>query len=69
MERQMYTIPETAYLIGMKSTKTRELIRDKKIFSVRIGRSVRVPANAIEEFIGQLEKDSVVDAEKGLKHG
>jgi len=56
VQKQLYTIPETCEQIGMRPTKTRELIAKGSIFSVRIGRSVRVPAYAIAEFIRRLEE-------------
>ena len=56
--KHLFSVTETADQIGMGITKTRELIGNGSIKSVRVGRSVKVPAHAIADFVRQLEEQA-----------
>jgi len=56
VEKYLFTIAELCNQINMGLTKTTELVRTGEIASVRIGRSVRIPAHAVAEFVRRLEE-------------
>lgn len=45
------TLPECADALGIGLTKTRELIEDGKLPTVRFGRAVRVPVDALRSLV------------------
>ena len=54
MDRLLLRVEEAAEALNLGRSKTFELIRDEKLRVVRIGRSVRVPADAVREFVERL---------------
>ena len=48
MERQLLRIAETAEILGIGRTRAYELTRKGEIPSIRVGKSVRVPINALK---------------------
>lgn len=54
MEPLLLSIPEAAQLLGIGRSKTYELVATGELATVRIGRSVRVPRTAVEEFVDRL---------------
>lgn len=48
------TIPQAAAALGVGRSTIYELIRQKRLEAVKIGRCTRVPADAIMQFISQL---------------
>jgi excisionase family DNA binding protein len=66
MEKLLLKPAEVSELVGLGQSKTYELIATGEIPSVRIGRSVRVPADRLREWIEQLKGgESLKDAQKG----
>jgi excisionase family DNA binding protein len=67
MEKLLLRINETAQLIGLGKSKTYDLIARGELPSIRIGKSVRVPAEKLREWVNSrlasIEKN---DEEKGL---
>lgn len=51
MEKQLLTIDETAEVLSLGKTKIYEFIRDNELTSVKFGKSRRVTAKSIEDFI------------------
>jgi len=51
VEKLAYRIPEAAEAIGISRTKTYNLIKEGKLPSVRIGASLRVPVEALREWL------------------
>lgn len=47
----LLTVPEAAKALRLGTTKTRELIAARRLQAVRVDRSVRVPEEAIAEFL------------------
>ncbi len=47
---RFYTARETARILRLGDGRALQLIRDKKIRSIRIGHTIRVSADAIREF-------------------
>jgi excisionase family DNA binding protein len=65
MEKLLLKPAEVSELAGLGKSKTYELIATGEIPSVRIGRSVRVPADRLREWIEQLKGgESFKDAQK-----
>jgi excisionase family DNA binding protein len=54
-EKILYTTEETAASLGIGVTKTKELLRDGELRSIKIGRHRRIPVSAIKEFVVLLE--------------
>jgi excisionase family DNA binding protein len=64
MEKLLLRPTETAELLGLGKSKTYDLIAKGQIPSVRIGKSVRVPADKLREWVaaqiranGEQQKD------------
>lgn len=55
LPRKFYRVPEAAQILGLGKSKTYELVQSGAIRTVRVGRAVRVPASAIDEFAERLE--------------
>lgn len=53
----LLTIPQAADALGIGRTKTYELISTGELPAVRIGRAVRIPARAVEDFAIRLEQE------------
>ena len=54
MDKLLYTVPEVAEMVGLGRSKLYELIASGQIQTVRIGRSVRVPVDALRTFMDGL---------------
>jgi excisionase family DNA binding protein len=50
-ERRLLTVPEASERLGVSRTKGWQLAHTQQIPVLRIGRSVRVPAEALEAWI------------------
>jgi excisionase family DNA binding protein len=57
MEKQLLRPVEAANLLGLGRSKTYELMKSGEIPSIRIGKSVRVPAKALSEWIDSKVKN------------
>lgn len=51
LERATFTVPETAKYLGIGITTTYALVKEKTIPSVKIGRQIRVPRAALDEWL------------------
>jgi prophage regulatory protein len=51
VNRQLLRPDEVAEMLGIGRSKVYSLIREETIPSVRIGKSIRVPAQALEEWL------------------
>lgn len=49
MEKKLLNVKEAANILNIGRTKTYELIRTKEIPSIRLGKSLRVPQEALEK--------------------
>lgn len=54
MTKTLYTVVETAEILGISRTKVYALLASAHIESVHIGRLRRIPADAIDNYIGSL---------------
>ncbi len=64
LDKLLLTPEETAALLSVSRTRVYELMRTKKLESVRIGASRRVPAAALESFVRQLVHDAGHDTNR-----
>jgi excisionase family DNA binding protein len=56
---KLFTVAETAALLGVGRNKVYELISARRLASVKIGRCRRIPASAVERYVAELsEPDS-----------
>jgi excisionase family DNA binding protein len=53
----LVTVDELAAMLSIGRTAAWELVRKRKINSVKIGRTRRVPVSAIQEYVEQLLDD------------
>ena len=51
--KALLTVSDLAQILNCGKTKARELINNRQIETVRIGRLVRLEREAVEEFIGR----------------
>ena len=58
MKRLLLRVSEVSDALGLGRSKTYELIASGKIKSVRIGRSVRVPADWLREWLAEKMEES-----------
>ena len=56
-EKLLYTVDEAAQRLGIGRSHTYVFVLRGDIRSVKIGRSRRVPAEALDEFIAKLRSD------------
>lgn len=54
----LYTVPETAEMLGLGKSKVWELVMAGEIDSILIGRARRVNRAAIDSFIEELEREA-----------
>ena len=57
-EPQLYRVPDAMRLLNLSRTVIYELIRSGRLGSVKQGRSRRIPAAAIRDFIALLEEEA-----------
>ena len=57
MERILLRVPEAAESAGISRSLAYELIAEGRMPSVRVGRSIRVPAEALREWVNELLAD------------
>jgi len=55
---ELFTPGQTRGRLKLGKTKTNELIRTGEIRSVKIGRSRRIPASALREYIERLQQEA-----------
>ncbi len=53
MEKLVYTVRETANVLNVGMNKAYELIQQKQIPYVRVGRRILIPKNALENWLKQ----------------
>lgn len=53
LKPQLYSVAETAYLLSIGQRTVRRLIHTDAIRSVRINRSVRIPADEIDRIVAE----------------
>lgn len=53
MERLVYTVPEAAELLGISKSYAYELVKEKKIPVLDLGKRKVIPKNSLEEWIQQ----------------
>ena len=54
MDKLLYTVEESAEVLSVSRCKVYELVASGDIYSVKIGRSRRVPVDALHRFIASL---------------
>ncbi|WP_214107842.1 helix-turn-helix domain-containing protein [Acrocarpospora catenulata] len=57
MNRQMYRVTEATQVLGLGRSKVYELIRGKRLRSVKEGRVRLIPASAITDYVALLEQE------------
>jgi excisionase family DNA binding protein len=55
MDKLLLTPVEAATVLGVGRSKVYQLLKSGQLTSVRIGRSRRVPAEAVQEFVAGLQ--------------
>ncbi|WP_281174231.1 helix-turn-helix domain-containing protein [Hamadaea tsunoensis] len=60
--KALYKIPEAMNLLSLSRTVIYEQIRAHRLRTVKVGKSRRVPAGAITDFVALLERENGVTA-------
>ena len=58
---QFMTVAEVAYMMRLSRTTVYRLVQARKLPAVQFGRSYRVPASAVREFIASSTLDEAPD--------
>ena len=64
MERLLLRVPEAAEITGLGRSKAYELIQSGEWRCVRIGRSVRIDAAWLREWVQRLSDEAAQDADE-----
>ena len=59
MKTMLLRVSEAAESLGLSESKVRELIAYGELETVKIGRSRRIPYEAVESFIAQLRQQEI----------
>ncbi len=62
MERALLSIPEAGEALHLGETKVKELVARGELLSVKIGKSRRIPAAAVQEFVERLVSEAASQA-------
>lgn len=54
MEKLLLTAEEAGAILGVGRSRIYDLMRTRQLHSVRIGKSRRIPASAVQAFVNQL---------------
>jgi excisionase family DNA binding protein len=58
VEQQLLTVPEVMAVLRLGRCTVYDLIRSGRLESVKVGRSRRVPAAAVDAFVCQLREEA-----------
>lgn len=58
MEQQLLTVPEVMAILRLGRCTVYDLIRSGRLESIKVGRSRRIPAAAIDAFVCQLREEA-----------
>lgn len=53
VERLLYSVSEAGHAIGVSRNRAYELVRTGQLPSIRIGKTLRVPVSALQDWIAQ----------------
>jgi excisionase family DNA binding protein len=56
--RLLYTIEESAHALSIGRTRVFDLVRTNQLRSVKIGKSRRVPLDALQEYVRSIEDEA-----------
>ena len=62
MDKLLYTVPEAAAQLGLGRSKLYELLNSGALPTVRIGRAVRIPAAALEEWVARQVNEQTTES-------
>lgn len=62
---KLYTLDEAARVMGTTDRFPRRLVADRRIRFVKVGRHVRIPESAIDEFLDEGTVEPVLRGHKG----
>ncbi|MEU6824075.1 excisionase family DNA-binding protein [Streptomyces atriruber] len=67
MDSRYLSVDQVAELLGTTARFPRRLIEERRIRYVKVGRHVRIPASAVEEFIASHTVEPVQLRRSGLR--
>ncbi len=68
MNKLLLTPEEAAEVLGIGRTKVYALMATGELLSVRIGKSRRVPRDAVDEYIARLEEEARLELHERVPH-
>jgi excisionase family DNA binding protein len=60
MDQQLFTIPQTAELLELGRSQVYKLVAAGQIETVPVGKSRRVPAEAVHDFVRRLRNQRIL---------
>jgi len=60
-QQVLLRLPEAAAILGLSRSSIYKLVMSKRLASVLIGRSRRIPAQAVEEYVRELLAEQLGD--------
>lgn len=63
MDKLLYTVPEAAAQLGIGRSKLYELLNSGSLPRISIGRAVRIPAAALQEWVAHRVEEAQSDQE------
>ena len=58
LARRLLTVPEVMEALALGRYKVYNLIRSRQLESVQVGRSRRVPVDAVDEYVARLREEA-----------
>jgi excisionase family DNA binding protein len=58
MEQQLLTVPEVMMVLRLGRCTVYDLIRSGRLESIKVGRSRRVPVDAVNAFVSHLREEA-----------
>ena len=59
IERQFYSVPEVAEILGVCPDTIRALIASRRIASLKIGRHFKIRRAALDEYVARFERRAI----------
>lgn len=60
MEKLLFTAEESAEALGVCRSRVYDLMRKGELLSVKIGRTRRIPADALKQYVEALPRDGLM---------
>jgi excisionase family DNA binding protein len=66
LEPLLYRVTDVAALLAISPNKVYQLVKDKRLHSVRVGGAIRIPATAVMDYLASLQPAPVEAAPEAV---